>query len=349
MSKIVLEFEKLSDLHCGLGQVCWHLGKQMLKRNDRLYFYLPRDRFNLFSGHPFLIPVNKIHRKIPFTAPKADLWHCLHQDSPFFPRNRDAKIVLTIHDLNFLYEQKSESEKRHRLKSLQKKIDRADALTFVSNFTRGEVENNLNTEGKIKKVIHNGLALGEGKPMKPNFAPERKFLFAIGTVVAKKNFHTLIDFLDLNPEYEIVLGGWKDNNYAKEMELKILKQNLEKRFHLVGKLDEPEKKWLYQNCQAFLFPSLQEGFGLPVIEAMHYGKPVFLSRHTSLPEIGGELAFYFDNFKPEHMSDVFRKGMEIYNKDSDYPEKLRSYSSRFSWDKSAELYLNLYSELLAQK
>lgn len=348
MSKIVVELEKLNDLHCGLGQVCLHLGKRLHNYSENIFYYMPKDKNYLFPKHHKFIAVNKLHRKVPFSAPRADLWHCLHQDSEYFPRNKNAKIILTIHDLNFLYEQKSDHEKQVRLNKLQKKIDKASALTFVSHFTQDEVEKNLNTIGKIKKVIHNGISLdGKSSSEKPSFVPDGKFLFSIGTVVAKKNFHVLVDFLEKEKGYQLVLAGWKDNNYAKEIELKILEKNLQDRFILAGNISEGDKIWLYRHCEAFIFPSLQEGFGLPVIEAMSFGKPVFLSRYTSLPEVGGELAFYFDNFKAEQMVKVFQKGMETFLQDSNYSHLLKEHALQFSWENAAKAYWNLYQNVLS--
>ena len=102
---------------------------------------------------------------------------------------------------------------------------------------------------------------------------------------------------------------------------------------------------LYENCEAFLFPSLTEGFGLPVIEAMSFGKPVFLSNSSSLPEIGGSEAFYWDSYEVDHMLSVFNHGMKAKN-DGEFAAKVKSWANHFTWEASASKYLNLYSRLL---
>ena len=100
-----------------------------------------------------------------------------------------------------------------------------------------------------------------------------------------------------------------------------------------------------QNCEAFVFPSLCEGFGLPPIEAMAYGKPVFLANRTSLPEIGGEFAFYWDNNDPESMAEVFREGMNVYqNNRETYQLELKMRAESFDWKKTAAEYLQVYSK-----
>ena len=126
----------------------------------------------------------------------------------------------------------------------------------------------------------------------------------------------------------------------------IARYGLEDRVVLTGSIEEEEKNYFYHHCSAFVFPSLYEGFGLPVIEAMLCGKPVFSSRCTSLPEIGGNMAFYWDNFDAEHMAHVFANGMHIYNSDEKaFSEALKEYASMFSWKQNAGTYLNLYESL----
>ena len=119
------------------------------------------------------------------------------------------------------------------------------------------------------------------------------------------------------------------HSYAKDMQKRILEEGLSDRFFLVGTIDEAHKIWYYQNAEAFIFPSLLEGFGLPVAEAMSMGLPLFISDKTSLPEIGGDDAYYFKNFEAESMKDVFISGMKDFT-----PEKksrLISRSKLFVW------------------
>ncbi|MBT8296628.1 MAG: glycosyltransferase, partial [Gramella sp.] len=98
----------------------------------------------------------------------------------------------------------------------------------------------------------------------------------------------------------------------------------------------------------FVFTSLFEGFGLPPIEAMAYGKPVFLANQTSLPEIGGSEAFYWDKFDPDYMVEVFEKGMNAFdNNKVSYQEKLKVRANSFNWDHTATEYLELYSRVLS--
>ena len=91
--------------------------------------------------------------------------------------------------------------------------------------------------------------------------------------------------------------------------------------------------------------SIGEGFGLPVLEAMYFGKPVFLSRSTSLPEVGGDVAYYFGDFEPASMKEAFESGMHHYQ--CKHPnEKIIERAKSFSWKNAAEGYLNVYRKFL---
>ncbi|MGI4760903.1 MAG: glycosyltransferase, partial [Janthinobacterium lividum] len=107
------------------------------------------------------------------------------------------------------------------------------------------------------------------------------------------------------------------------------------------------KTWYYQHCLAYVQPSLAEGFGLPVVEAMQFGKPVFLSSLTSLPEVGGSVGRYFPDFSPAAMRRVLADGLHEYQAaPTARAAALRAHAAGFSWAQSAADYLAVYDELL---
>jgi glycosyltransferase involved in cell wall biosynthesis len=113
---------------------------------------------------------------------------------------------------------------------------------------------------------------------------------------------------------------------------------------MMGPVSEGEKSWYFKHCNAFAFPSISEGFGLPVVEAMSCGKPLFLSDKTALPEIGGDVSFYFKDFNPDHNQHVYRSGMQKY-KANGLSEEIRKRGKTFCWHKSAKAYLDVYRSL----
>jgi glycosyltransferase involved in cell wall biosynthesis len=147
-------------------------------------------------------------------------------------------------------------------------------------------------------------------------------------------------------DFDLIIAGEKNSSYAQEILEEAAKLGISKRVILPGSVSEDEKMWLYQHCEAFLFPSIAEGFGLPVIEAMSFGKPVFLSPYTSLPEVGGPHAYYFSDFEAPHMIEVLTKGLEDYRLIPQRKTDIQQWAAKFSWDVAAREYLQIYSSLM---
>ena len=146
------------------------------------------------------------------------------------------------------------------------------------------------------------------------------------------------------PQYELVLAGYCPPSYRAMLDEIIRKEALTN-VHFLGNVTEEQKALLFRQCDAFLFPSLSEGFGLPVVEAMYFGKPVFCSRLTSLPEIGGDVACYFDVLQPAEMAQTVVDGMKAFGETPDYGVRLRAHAEQFSWPVATDAYLKYYLDI----
>lgn len=197
-------------------------------------------------------------------------------------------------------------------------------------------------------MIYNGVE----KPnieiaKKPNFLPEGDFIFTIGTLMAKKNFGVLVEMMNYLPNLNLIIAGAKLEPYHSFILERIEKYNLGSRVIVPGTITEAEKYYLYHNCQAFVFPTKFEGFGLPIVESMQCGKPTFASNLTSLPEIGKKHVYYWELFEAEYMAEIFRKGMEDFrSNETNLVESMKAHGNSFSWKKNAEAYHQLYRETL---
>ena len=344
MKKIFLETAKLKNLNSGLGQYCFHLGKELLaqKQSDmEFHFYVPKKCEGILGNAHYEIQ-SDFHKFFRKSAREYNLWHCVHQDSPYLPAETSKPLMLTIHDLNILHRYKGNKLKR-KLSRIQQKINRAQVITAISGFVANEVRQHMQLGNKEIHVIYNGNSLTTFEDArKPAFAPEGKFLFTMGIIQPKKNFHVLIPLLQQRKEYSLIIAGNDKDHYANEIRDLAMRFGVIDKLIMPGKISEEEKFWLYKNCEAFLFPSLTEGFGLPVIEAMSLGKPVFLNSASSLPEIGGSEAYYWNDFDAVEMITVFDHGMQAYANDLDKQKRIIEWAKQFSWKESAEKYINLY-------
>lgn len=345
MTKVLIDLLKLSNLNCGLGQVAFNFA-QTLSETDTIFekhFLVPKKFKGKFGNK--VIYHTKLGLKSYLRKNKFDLWHCIHQEPDFLPKD-DTKILMTIHDLNFLGE-KSDEKAAKRLSKLQNIVNRTSQLAFISQYSKSVVLQHLKTSNKICTVIYNGVTSCKNG-IKPTFFTGGEFFFTIGVLKPKKNFEVLIPIMKNFPDTLLIIAGEKKGSYYKEL-LKIVKsQNLSNQVVFAGNITEVEKTWLYQNCKAFLFPSLYEGFGLPVIEAMLNGAPAIISNRTSLPEIGSDKAYYFESFDSEAMIDVIQKSIQHFNSSTEISKKNREYAEAFSWKENVAGYSKLYLKIMQE-
>lgn len=357
MASALLDCERMKYPHTGLYHFCLNLGLNLLQQkapSDQVTVFLPEAGSNPFGEKIPHIRKKRINTvRIPFSSgynlPPSDagfdVWHMTHQTSRYRPVK--ARMVLTIHDLNFLYDDPSTRKQDKYLRLIQDRIDRADHIVCISNYCREDVQKKLNVKNKTVSVIYNGGSLISHSVLAaPTYKPDRPFLFALGTILPKKNFHVLPPLLK-KFDGELIIAGSGGNDYEKFILSEARKFSVADRVKIIGPISEQEKYWYYSHCEAFLFPSIAEGFGLPVVEAMSLGKPVFLSTHTSLPEIGGPHAYYFRNFDPASMQEELVRGLDNFSA-MKKEAKIKNWAHQFSWEHAATAYWDIYHSLSAR-
>lgn len=347
---VLIDLDRLKDPNNGLGQVALFFGEQIGKiEDDQLEFTLlvPKEFVGKFGNKVRYKTISPLRRYLPWLCKKYDLWYTIHQDSWYFPSSRHTPYILTINDLNFLGE-KSPAKAKSRLKRLQKKVDRASAVTTISEYTKSVVQEHINTGSIPVKVIYCGVTVKTFPEVeRPAYVPEGNILFSVGVVQPKKNYNVLIDFMQKMPEnYILVIAGNKAGEHSGELEKRIREFNLGHRIILPGLISDEDKYWLYMHCKAVLFPSKFEGMGFPPVEAMRCGKPVFASTYSSIPEVSGDKAYYWENFDPESMVSVFKEKMKEFEAKPDMPEKLKQHSMRYTWEQNVEEYIKLFKKVL---
>jgi len=355
MKNVFLESHNIGNRYFGFGQFNYHLIKGLFHADIKDFrmtlhagdtdalqaefgSYFDYRRYRAISRYP----VFRIRKKY-------NLWHCLNQNIKVEPYHK-MPYLLTVHDINFV-DEGSPEVKRERSLRFKEKLRRSSAVTYISNYVKDYTRRHFDVPDVPEYVIYNGNPISDitlPENYRPRIESKRPFLFSIGVFSKRKNFHTLVEMLAQLPDFDLVLSGNNETAYGRqELSHAIRSLNLENRVLVTGKIDELEKRFYLKNCYAFVFPSLLEGFGLPPIEAMRFGKPVFLSNATALPEVGGEHAYYWDNYDPGYMARVFEQGMHDFESKRECREKACiAWASGFNWNETAIRYAQVYKSLL---
>ncbi|MFC4634152.1 glycosyltransferase family 4 protein [Dokdonia ponticola] len=351
---VFLESHNIKNLKTGFGQFNYHLIKGIYEAQETdlrctLYAKNPTPLQEEFGDYFDYKKYYTLHRRAPFRIRKKyDVWHSLNQNVKIEPHH-DLPYVLTVHDVNFIDEVSTDLNHESNQR-FQAKLDRSHAITYISKYSQASTHKYFKVPNVPEHIIYNGNTLEIitlPKDHHPKVAIEGPFLFSIGEFSTRKNFHSLVEMLALVPEYKLVLSGNSGTDYAKTtLQASIEKHGLQDRVIITGKISEFDKQYYLKHCTAFVFPSLREGFGIPPIEAMRFGKPVFISNNTSLPEVGGTHAFYWDHYDPEYMATVLKEGLAMYFKNQEALSKAYiEHTKQFSWARAAQHYIDVYKSL----
>jgi glycosyltransferase involved in cell wall biosynthesis len=347
----VLDCERMKYANTGLYHYCLQLGKAIqrnLQSEEELKLYVRAATAPDFGDGYSFINQHSLHKFFMPVPAGTAVWHCTYQGSNYFPYRKKLPVILTIHDLNFLYDEfKSAAKQKKYINKLKNKINNSSHIVAISHFVLNDIKANFEIKDIPCSVIYNGCNISESTlPELPRHKqPTQPFLYTIGTVVDKKNFHVLPALLVGNNRQLIISGIIQSENYKAKILEAANQIGVAERLVFTGAVSEAEKYWYMLNCEAFLFPSIAEGFGLPVVEAMYFGKPVILSTHTSLPEIGGEAAYYFTDFDPGNMRETLAQSL-LHYKNNASAEFIKQRAAMFNWDTAATEYLKIYRSLV---
>jgi len=297
---------------------------------------------------------NKFHlAPIEWFIGKIDVFHSSDWAQP--PAKR-AKLITTIHDLSFLRWPKTVHPKvlaaqKRRLKWVKKE---ADIVIAVSNATKKEIVELLGIEEDKIRVVYEAvpedvkefklkLKLKEieslsGK-LKLRYKIDRPFLFAYGSRAPRKNIRRLIrafrKIKEIRNQYQLVIVG----DYQPE-------EKLPSNVILTGFLPRNEMLALFSEAMALVYPSLYEGFGLPILEAFALGVPVITSNCSSMAEVAGKAAILVD---PDSTESIARGIKTVVNSELIRKKLIETGKRRvrqFSWEKTAEEVLEVYRSLV---
>lgn len=265
---------------------------------------------------------------------KTDLFHPSFYSNYYIPElvnNKNIGFIFTVHDLiheKFPYS--SDFKKIAEYKS--QNIHRANQIVVVSENTKNNLLEFYPTVSPDKITVN---YLSHSIPIDSETVSgiDEKYILHVGERHGYKNAETLFKAFEIfhakNPEFQLICTG----NRTFTHDEKVLMKNLGILNNVKQiAVNEYQLKFLYENAFAFVFPSKYEGFGIPVLEAMHCGTPAILSSSSSLPEIGSNAALYFDPSNPIELSDILDELCKHPSLRNELIQKGKERVKLFSWN-----------------
>jgi glycosyltransferase involved in cell wall biosynthesis len=328
-------------------QFCFLLDRPYTDENDfpsnvTLQVISPPARHPLLWKYWFDIKIPPVLRKI-----KADVF--VSPDG-FCSLTTKIPQCLVVHDLGFLHYPDAYKKTHYRFYRhfTPKFIKKANAIATVSEFSKQDIIAQYKTPpGKID-VVYNGvkegfkpLSFDKKESTKEKYTVGSEFFLYAGAIQPRKNLVNLLKAFSIfkkrqRSEMKLVLAGrlaWKNDEFLELLKTYKYREDVV----LTGYVELKELVLLMASAYAFVYPSVFEGFGVPVVEAMKCGVPVLTSANTAMQEIGEDAALYFD---PSNHSDIAEKLMLIYKDEDlskDMIQKGKAIARKYSWKKSAEL------------
>lgn len=289
-------------------------------------------------------------------AANVQLMHFPHWNVPLLTR---VPFVVTIHDLILLEDPLSARATTknafiHGLKyvgfrlSVEKAIHQSRHIIAVSEYTKGSILRHFSVKSQKVSVVHHGVALphGESDVALSTVGVYEPYVLAVGNAYPHKNLDTLVDafavFQKANPDVQLVVAGRRDV-FSRRLEVQATDAGIPLRnIRFVDLPTDAALATLYKKAMVFMFPSRIEGFGFPPLEAMLYGTPVACSNATSLPEVVGRHAFYFDPDDVDGMVTAMTRAKEGTLIDAAGITAAKRHASGYTWEDTAQKTMDIY-------
>jgi glycosyltransferase involved in cell wall biosynthesis len=272
-------------------------------------------------------------------APRsADVFHGLNQR---LPHARLRRAVTTFHDLFVLTGEYSTPEFRQRFaEQARDAASQSDRIIAVSQFTARQAIDVLGVDQARVRVVHHGV-----RPARATGVTREKIILHVGAIQYRKNISRLVDaFESVDREWQLVLAGSAGFG-AAEIIAKIGAARSRERIRMLGYVPRAELAHWYARAMIFAFPSLDEGFGMPVLEAMASGAPVIASNRSAVPEVAGDAAWLVDPEDTEELAGALMALTRDPERRADLSRRGLERAAKFTWAEAVEKTWQVYREL----
>lgn len=372
--RIALDLQPCCGQMTGIGYQTYELARRLVPSGS---LQLQGNMFNFAGRHddralhdtiPFPVMENKlmsygVYRRlwqfIPVGYEKffggADVFHFFNF---IVPPRIGGKVITTIHDMTHV--RFPETVDKRNLRRIRRGLDysiaRSEIIMTNSEFSKSEIMSLCGVPEEKIRVVYPAPSVSGGTCDRDGLfgrlGIKGQYVLYVGTIEPRKNLTRLLyAYQKLRDRREtahqlVLCGskGWNNEGFYAALEKLSNRDDV----LITGYLSDAEKNTLLSHADAFVFPSLYEGFGVPPLEAMYWGAPVVCSNAASLPEVAGDAACYVDPLSVESIAE----GLERVLNDKDYARQLteagRVRCGQFDWDASARKLEQIYLQLLTR-
>lgn len=357
----------------GIGQVTRGFVSELAKNNsdaNEYFLYLEKDidfRLPKNIHKRIFLPVYKrddLIRKVwweKFLLPKkinqdrCELFISLYQCPTILPKTVRHKML--VHDLipKIFPDYLDNWRKYFYFKMTQRAVRNADEIISISDWSKNDIHKFLNIPKERIKTAYPSVgaeffeksSIDDDNKILEKYDIFGRYIFYIGGFDFRKNvaglleaFAKLIKMNDTS-DIKLVLGGEDKSKYSRlftNVRAEIEKFGLEDKVILAGFVKQKDLPALYRNCELYILPSFYEGFGLMPLEAMATGAPTTISKTSSLPEVGGDAALYFNPYDTDEMARVMGKVLRNRKLRLRLAEKGKDRAKKFSWESFVKVF-----------
>lgn len=379
--RIALELQSCLKNKSGIGIYTYELSKRLQKYNDlefegHIFNFLNRndiskdiEGINIEKRVCSLFPYG-VYRRIwhysmikynSLFKSKCGIYHFFNF---IVPPRIEGKVITTIHDMTYeMYPETMDKKNLKRIKDdIEYSVNRADKIITVSESSKYDIIKYLNVPENEIEVVYNGVEYNrfardyneeEKVKVKQKYSLPDNYILYMGTLEPRKNIESIVEAFKLFKEqsylkekdFKLVIAGKKGWMFESIFEL-VNKLNLQENVIFTDYVDEKDKPLIYNMAQLFVFPSIYEGFGIPVLEAMASSVPVITSNVSSLPEVAGDAAILVD---PKDTLSIAKNINDILSDENLKDELINKghiQAQIFTWEASAEKLYEIYKSMM---